>query len=204
MGARTRSAVLAVALAFAAVALLVPSGGQAGDRGRDHPRGSWWGPPRAVRAMLDQVSARNLKVDDLTLVGFGTRHTLSSQDDPNRGIGAARDWIFSQFQQDAARSNGRMTVQKQSFVQPVSPRVPTPTVLTNVVATLKGTDPASADRVYVVSAHYDSRVTDVMNFTSDAPGANDDASGIDAVLELARVFAAHPMQATIVFAAFPG
>jgi hypothetical protein len=82
--------------------------------------------------------------------------------------------------------------------------VPTPTVLTNVFATLHGTDPASADRVYVVSAHYDSRVTDVLNATDDAPGANDDASGIDAVLELARVFAQHPTEATIVFAAFPG
>jgi hypothetical protein len=69
---------------------------------------------------------------------------------------------------------------------------------------LKGTDPASADRIYVVSGHYDSRVTNVMNATSDAPGANDDASGVDAVLELARVFARHPMEATLIFAAFPG
>ena len=97
-----------------------------------------------------------------------------------------------------------MTVDAQAFVQPVSDRVPVPTTLTNVYATLHGTDPASADRVYVVSAHYDSRVTDVLNATSDAPGANDDASGIDAVLELARVLAAHPQEATIVFAAFPG
>src|SRR5262249_7537776 len=148
-----------------------------GDRGHDHARGNWWGPPRAVRQMLDQVSARNLKTDDLTLVGFGTRHTLSVQDDPNRGIGAARDWIYSQLQQDAAASNGAMTVEKQAFVQPVASRIPVPTVLTNVFATLKGTDPASADRVYVVSAHYDSRVTDVMNADAPGgePGANDDA-----------------------------
>jgi hypothetical protein len=207
MGARLRSAVLAVALVIAAAVLLIPSGGRAGDRGRDHEHGgSWWGPPRTVRTMLDQVSARNLRADDLALVGFGTRHTLSQQDDPNHGIGAARDWIFSQFQQDAARSNGAMTVEKQTFVQPVSPRVPVPTTLTNVAATLRGTDPASADRVYVVSAHYDSRVTDVLNADDPGgePGANDDASGIDAVLELARVFAAHPMQATIIFVAFPG
>jgi Zn-dependent M28 family amino/carboxypeptidase len=99
-----------------------------------------------------------------------------------------------------------MTVEKQAFVQPVSDRIPVPTTLTNVFATLHGTDPASADRVYVVSAHYDSRVTDVLvpDAPGGEPGADDDASGVDAVLELARVFAAHPMQATIIFAAFPG
>jgi hypothetical protein len=86
----------------------------------------------------------------------------------------------------------------------VSPRVPVPTPITNVIATLKGTDPASADRVYVVSGHYDSRVTDVMNFTDDAPGADDDGSAISAVLELARVMAGHPSEATVVFAAFAG
>jgi hypothetical protein len=206
MGARSRSAVLAAALAIAAAVLLIPSGGQAGDRGHDHARGNWWGPPREVRGMLAQVSARNLRTDDLTLVGFGTRHTLSQQDDPNHGIGAARDWIYSQFQQDAAMSHGAMTVDKQAFVQPAGPRIPVPTTLTNVFATLHGTDPASADRVYVVSAHYDSRVTDVLNADAPGgePGANDDASGVDAVLELARVFAAHPMQATIIFATFPG
>jgi hypothetical protein len=69
--------VLAVALAIGAAVLLIPSGGQAGGRGHDHAHGGWWGPPRAVRDLLNQVSARNLRADDLTLVGFGTRHTLS-------------------------------------------------------------------------------------------------------------------------------
>ena len=99
------------------------------------------------------------------LAGFGTRHTLSSQTDPVRGIGAARDWIFDTLQGYAAASGGRMTVEKQSFVQPAgSPRIPVDTVITNVIATLRGdTDP---ERVYVVSGHYDSRVTDVLNATS--------------------------------------
>ncbi len=190
----------AAAVAAAAFALGGPSA-----RGNDNDHGgNWWRPPRDVRQMLDEVSPKSLKSDDLALVGFGTRHTLSSQTDPQRGIGAARDWIKSQFDQDAALSGGAMTVDLQSFVQPVSDRIPVPTTLTNVYATLHGTDPASADRVYVVSAHYDSRVTDVLNGTADAPGANDDASGVDAVLELARVMAAHPSEATIVFAAFPG
>jgi len=203
--ARTFAAVLAAALAIGAAALLIPSFGRAGD---DHHHGgfphSWWGPPRDVRGMLAQVSARNLRADDLKLVSFGTRHTLSSQTDPNRGIGAARDWIKSQFDQIAATSGGRMTVELQSFVQPVSSRIPTPTVITNIVATLHGTDPASADRYYVVSGHYDSRVTHVLNATSDAPGANDDASGVSALLEMARVMAPHPTESNIVFAAVAG
>ena len=205
MRARTFAAVLAAALAIGAAALLIPSFGRAGD---DHHHGgfphSWWGPPRDVRGMLAQVSARNLRADDLKLVSFGTRHTLSSQTDPNRGIGAARDWIKSQFDQIAATSGGRMTVELQSFVQPVSSRIPTPTVITNIVATLHGTDPASADRYYVVSGHYDSRVTHVLNATSDAPGANDDASGVSALLEMARVMAPHPTESNIVFAAVAG
>lgn len=206
MRTRVLTATLAAALALAAAALLIPSLGRAG--GDDHGHGgfsrSWWGPPRDVRAMLAQVSARNLRADDLELVSFGTRHTLSTQTDPNRGIGAARDWIKAQFDQIAATSGGRMTVERQSFVQPVSSRVPVPTVITNVVATLHGSDPASADRVYVVSGHYDSRVTDVLNSTSDAPGADDDASGVSALLEMARVMAPHPTDSTIVFAAVAG
>jgi hypothetical protein len=95
-------------------------------------------------------------------------------------------------------------VELQSYVQPPASRIPTATTITNVVATLHGTDPRSADRVYVVGAHYDSRRTDVLDGQGDAPGANDDGSGVSAVLELARVMAAHPSEATIVFVAFAG
>jgi peptidase M28-like protein len=193
-------AVGAVLAAVGLLALFQPAAGS--HHGHAMPR--WWKPPADVRAQLKQVSARSLERYDRALVGFGTRHTLSSQDDPNRGIGAARDYIFSQFNQIAATSNGRMTVEKQTFVQAPAPRVPVPTPITNVVATLHGTDATASDRVYVVSGHYDSRVTDVMNATSDAPGANDDASGTSAVLELARVMAPHPTEATIVFLAVAG
>jgi hypothetical protein len=106
-----------------------------------------------VRATLASVSARSLESFDRGLVSFGTRHTLSTQDDPARGIGAARDWIKARFDEIAATSGGRMTVELDSFIQPVSPRVPVPTRITNVVATLKGTDPKAADRVYVVGGH---------------------------------------------------
>lgn len=165
---------------------------------------SWWGPPGDVRAMLGEIDAASLERYDRGLVAFGTRHTLSSQDDPNRGIGAARDWIKGEFDKIAATSGGRMSVELDSYIQQPTPRVPTPTRITNVVATLKGSNPDAADRVYVVSAHYDSRVTDVLNGVSDAPGANDDASGTSVVLELARVFAPHPTESTIVFVAFAG
>jgi hypothetical protein len=159
-------------------------------------------PDRELRNLLREIDPRRIEAIVNKLVSFGTRHTLSSQDDPVRGIGAARDWIFAQFQAIAATSGGRMTVEKQSFIQPAGPRIPTPTQITNVIATLRGD--ISPGRVYVVSGHYDSRVTDVLNFTSDAPGADDDASGVAAVLELARVFATRRVEATIVFVAVAG
>src|SRR5262245_47286528 len=165
------------------------------------------GPPVApdVRHMLNDVSATNIEDSINTLVSFGTRSTLSSTTDPNRGIGAATEWVYEQLQQDAAASGGRMTVEKQSFVVPAgSPRIPVDTTITNVIATLHGTQPESADRTYVVSGHLDSRVTDVLNFQSDAPGAGDDGSGVAAVLELARVMATHRFDATIKFVTFTG
>jgi hypothetical protein len=150
-----------------------------------------------LRAMLREIDPDRIKAIILKLVSFGTRHTLSSQTDPVRGIGAATEWVFGQMQAIAATSSGRMTVQKQSFVQPAGPRIPTPTTITNVIATLQGT--ASPERFYVVTGHLDSRVTDVLNFTSDAPGADDDGSGVAVVLELARIFATRQFPGTLVF-----
>ncbi|MEV6494173.1 M28 family peptidase, partial [Actinoplanes sp. NPDC051633] len=151
-------------------------------------------PDRDLKKVLREIDPRRIERIVRRLAGFGTRHTLSSQDDPVRGIGAARDWIYEQMLGYAEASHGRMTVEKQTFVQPVSPRVPVPTPITNIIATLRGTtDPA---RVYVVTGHYDSRVSDVMNATADAPGADDDASGVAAVMEMARVFATRDTEAT--------
>ncbi|WP_426512069.1 M20/M25/M40 family metallo-hydrolase [Dactylosporangium sp. McL0621] len=159
-------------------------------------------PDRDLRRLLGELDEHRIRATVTRLVAFGTRHTLSSQTDPARGIGAARDWLFAQFQAAAAASGGRMTVELQSFVQPPGARNPEPVTVTNVVATLRGT--VAPDRIHVVSGHYDSRITDVMNFTADAPGADDDASGVAVVLELARVFATRPVESTIVFAAFAG
>jgi hypothetical protein len=161
-------------------------------------------PPANIRAMLREIDPRNIERTINKLVSFGTRNTLSSQDDPTRGIGAARDWLFGEFQKVAAPSGGRMTVELQSYVQGVGPRIPVPTPITNVVATLRGSQPDSVDRTYVVSGHYDSMPTIVTDFTSDAPGANDDASGVAAALEMARVMATRQFDATIVFMAVAG
>jgi hypothetical protein len=159
-------------------------------------------PDPGLRAMLREIDPDRIKATILKLVGFGTRHTASSQTDPVRGIGAATNWVFDQMQAIAATSSGRMTVQRQSFVQPVSSNIPVPTTITNVIATLKGT--ASPERFYVITGHLDSRVTDVLNFTDNAPGADDDGSGVAVVLELARAFATHQFPGTLVFATVAG
>jgi len=156
--------------------------------------------------MLRDVDSKRIEHTIKTLVSFGTRSTLSSQDDPKRGIGAARDWLYSEFQKIAETSGGRMTVELQSFDQEPGKfaRIAKTTKLTNVVATLHGTQPESEKRVYVVSGHYDSMCSSPTDAGCDAPGANDDASGTAAVLEAARVMAPHKFDATIVFMTVPG
>ena len=151
---------------------------------------------------MRQIDAKHVEHTVRTLVSFGTRNSLSSQDDPKRGIGAARDWIYSQFEEYAKTSDGRMTVELQSWEQPAGPRVPSPTKMTNVVATLRGTE--SPDRIYVVSGHYDSMCSSPTDAQCDAPGADDDASGVAAVLESARAMAPHKFNATVIFMAVAG
>jgi hypothetical protein len=159
-------------------------------------------PDEGLRDLLRQIDPDRIKATVLQLVQFGTRHTASSQTDPARGIGAATAWVLAQMQAIAATSSGRMTVQEQTFVQPVASNIPVPTTITNVIATLQGT--ASPERVYVITGHLDSRVTDVLNFTNDAPGADDDGSGVAVVLELARLFATQQFPGTLVFATVAG
>lgn len=126
--------------------------------------------------MLNEVDPENIEATILKLVSFGTRHTLSTQNSTTRGIGAARDWIASEMRKYAESSEGRMTISVPGYIQGVASRIPFPTRISNVVARLEGSlDPS---RVYVISGHYDSRVTDVLNYDADAPGANDDASGV--------------------------
>ncbi len=159
---------------------------------------------RTITNVVREIDARNIEATIRKLVSFGTRNTLSEQNDPNRGIGAARDWLYAEFLKAAAASGGRMTVEKQSYEQAKAARVPQPTIVTNVVATLKGTQSQSVDRIYIVSGHYDSMCNSPTDAKCDAPGANDDASGTAAVLEMARVMAKYEFDSTIVFMAVAG
>jgi hypothetical protein len=201
--ASTRRAFLSASAVTAATPLLLSGtvlGGTAHASVR--PAGTGHKPDEGLRALLDEIDHRRIESTIQKLVSFGTRHTASSQTDPVRGIGAATTWVYGQMQDIAATSGGNMTVQKQTFVQPVSSRIPVPTTITNVIATLQGT--ASPQRFYVVTGHLDSRVTDVLDFTSDAPGADDDGSGVAVVLELARLFATRQFPGTLVFATVAG
>jgi len=154
--------------------------------------------------MIKEISAKNIESSIRKLVSFGTRNTLSEQDNPERGIGAARDWIFGEMQKISNDCGGCLSVEKQTFLQQptANKRVLEPTNLTNVVATLKGaTDPT---RIYVVSGHYDSMCSSPSDAKCDAPGANDDASGTAAVIELARVMSKRKFDATVIFMTVPG
>ncbi|MFJ8790288.1 M28 family metallopeptidase [Streptomyces sp. NPDC102462] len=200
----SRRTILTATAASSAVALGTTGTAEAaGPRGEARrPPATAQPPSRELRALLREIDPARIEATVRTLVSFGTRHTLSAQDDPARGIGAARDWLLAEFRSYAAASGGRMTARLQSYVQEPASRIPTATRITNVIATLRGS--VTPERVYVVSGHYDSRATDVMDATSDAPGADDDASGVAVVLELARVMAARRPASTIVFAAVAG
>ncbi|MGW5582925.1 M20/M25/M40 family metallo-hydrolase [Streptomyces sp. NPDC003857] len=200
----SRRAVLTASAASGASALVATGTAeavQAPGKG-DRPPVTAQPPTRELRALLQEIDPARIEATVRKLVSFGTRHTLSIQDDPARGIGAARDWLLAELRSYAAASGGRMTAELQSYVQEPASRIPTATRITNVIATLRGS--VTPERVYVVSGHYDSRVTDVMDATSDAPGADDDASGVAVVVELARVMAKRRPASTIVFAAVAG
>jgi hypothetical protein len=162
------------------------------------------GTPPEVGKMLREIDHERIEASIEKLVSFETRNTLSSQTDPARGIGAARDWLFSEFTRYAADSGGRLTVELQSYLQEPASRIPVPTVITNVVARLRGTQPESANRLYVVSGHYDSMCGSSTNPTCLAPGAGDDATGVAAVQEMARVMSKREWDATIIFMAVAG
>lgn len=161
-------------------------------------------PPAEVRRILASVDPNRIEGYDRALVSFHNRNTLSAQNKPHEGIGAARDYIYQQLTKFAAASGGRMTVKLQSYVQPKNADIPRAVKITNVVATLRGSQPASVGRTYVVSGHYDSRCTDVFDTKCAAPGADDDASGVSGVLEMARVMSTHRFDSTIVFMAVAG
>lgn len=157
-----------------------------------------------IKKMISEVKAENLEATVRKLVTFGTRHTLSDTKSKTKGIGAAQQWVKSEFDKYALESGGRLTSTIDYFtVKADGKRVKVDSQLGNVMATLKGTDPTD-NRVLIISGHLDSRVSDVMNIKSDAPGANDDGSGVAAVMELAKIMSKRSFPATIIFVAVVG
>ncbi|MCD2518807.1 M28 family metallopeptidase [Massilia sp. G4R7] len=187
---RVSSSLLATLLAVAAgsATAATPVTDKAPDITRQQPQ---------IKKILAEISPKRIEGYVAKLVSFGTRHTMSETESDTRGIGAARRWIKAEMERCGAGTN--LQVAFDSHIAPVSARISRPTEIVNVVATLPGSQEASKDRIYVTSGHYDSRVSDVMNYTADAPGANDDASGTAAVMELACVMSKYKFDATLVF-----
>ena len=152
--------------------------------------------------MVAEISPARIEATVRRLVEFRSRHTLSDTASATQGIGAARRWLQGEFEKISAENGGRLVVTMDAFkVPPTPPRLPAGAEIVNVVATLPGTQAGAKERVYVVSGHYDSRTLGIMDTATFAPGANDDASGTAAVVELARVMARREFDATIVFMA---
>lgn len=158
----------------------------------------------SIEQMVKEISPDSLRSYIQTMVNFGTRNTLSTQTEKKRGIGAARLYVLQKFNEFAAQSNGRLTsIIDTTTLQADKRRVDTTLLLGNVLATLKGTDPTD-NRLFIISGHLDNMRTNVMDRTGDAPGANDDASGVAAVLECARIMSKRNFGATIIFMAVSG
>ncbi|HPG12057.1 MAG TPA: M20/M25/M40 family metallo-hydrolase, partial [Chitinophagaceae bacterium] len=157
-----------------------------------------------IEQMLKEVSKDSLQSYIYSMVGFGTRNTLSTQSGSKRGIGAARNWVLNKFNEFSKKSGGRLSAIIDTItLQPDNRRVNRPVLLGNVVATLKGTN-QDDNRIFIISGHLDNMRSNVMDSTGDAPGANDDASGVAAVLECARVMSKHAFSATVIFVAVSG
>src|ERR1700683_2065741 len=156
-----------------------------------------------IAAALKEVSPARIHANIEKLVNFGTRSTLSAQDPTSiaagHGIGAAREWIKSEFARYSKDCGGCLEVKTDAFTQAPAERIPQPTEIVNVYAVMKGGDPEAAKRIVLVTGHYDSRVTDVLDGKSAAPGANDDGSGTAVSLECARVLSKLRFPATIIF-----
>ncbi len=163
-------------------------------------------PDPQIAAALAEISTAQIQKNIETLAGFYTRQTLSSDMPPigGKGIAAAAQWIQGEFERYSSQCGDCLEVRTDQFLQPPAPRIPQPTTITNVYAVLRGTDPANAGRIYVVTGHYDSRNSDTNDTSNAAPGANDDASGTAVSLECARVLSKHRFPATIIFLTVAG
>lgn len=155
-----------------------------------------------IYRIVDAVSAERIEEDIRTLAGFGTRHTLSDTTSETRGIGAARRWLYDEFGRISEECGGCLEVFYQRSTVEGERRIPHPTEVVNVVAVQRGT--IHPNRYVIMSGDIDSRVSDVMDFTSDSPGANDNASGLAGTLEAARVLSRYEFGSTIVYAGLSG
>lgn len=159
-----------------------------------------------ISSMVKEVSVDSIRSYIQKMVSFGTRHSLSDTLSATTGIGAARRWVASKFFQFRKQTGANMTVELDpAEVLPGgrNTRIPRRVIMKNVLGTLKGSDP-NDDRVLLISGHLDSRATDVMDSVIAAPGANDDASGVAVVIELARVMSKRKFPCTIIFMAVQG
>jgi len=161
-----------------------------------------------IAEAIRQVSADHIRQTIEKLVSFNNRSTLSAQDEDSikagRGIGAVREWIKAEFERYSKDCGGCLEVKTDAFTEQPAERIPKPTEITNVYAVLKGVDPKQAERIVLVTGHYDSRNAENSNITDPAPGANDDASGTAVSLECARVLSKSRFPATIIFLAVAG
>ncbi len=157
-----------------------------------------------IEKMIKNISSKNIKHTIEKLAEFKTRHSLSSAESNTEGIGAAEKWVKNEFEKYASDSDGRLTVAYDNYtVKPDGRRIPYSVQMKNIIATLKGVD-TSDKRVLLISGHLDSRNSNIMDSTGLAPGADDDASGVAVVLELARIMSKVKFPATIIFAAVTG
>jgi hypothetical protein len=165
-------------------------------------------PDPQIAAALKQVSQQRIQANIERLVSFGTRLTLSAQDEQSiaagHGIGAAREWIRNQFESYSRDCAGCLEVKTDGFTEAPADRIPKPVQITNVYAVLKGADPENAKRIVLVTGHYDSRNSDTFDATGPAPGANDDGSGTAVSLECARVLSKTKFPATLIFLTVAG
>jgi hypothetical protein len=168
-------------------------------------------PDPAIASALQAIQPVHINETIKSLVGFGTRNTLSSMETdlpPGEGINAAADWVAAQFEQISHDCGGCLEVHRDTFTEPAGTepgtRIPQPITITNVYAILRGADPVQAKRMVLVTGHYDSRITDVLDARGAAPGANDDASGVAVSLECARALSKLHLPATVVFVAVAG
>jgi len=180
---------------FAAAAVLLALPAAAAAPGTPNPE---------IAAIVADISAARIEATIRKLVSFGTRNSLSDTESETRGIGAARRWIKAELERCSRDSGGRLEVAFDDHLVEKAARIPKPTHIVNVVATLPGSQPESASRIYVISGHYDSMPSNPSDGEKDAPGANDDASGSAVSMELACVMSKHRFDATLVFMTVAG